>query len=110
MLKKIFLTAVLLGFSGIVSAQTTLPNPINQRTFAGFIQQIANIAAYIGGVVAVIMIIWSGFLFVTARGDERKLATAKTAFTWTVIGAAVLLGAYAIATAVIAVVTSVAGN
>ena len=33
----------------------------------------------------------------TAQGNETKLEKAKTTFLWTVIGAAVLLGSWAIA-------------
>ena len=42
------------------------------------------------------MIIWSGFLFVTARGSDEKLSTAKKAFAYAVIGAAIVLGAFVI--------------
>lgn len=78
-----------------------LTNPIQATSFAQLIQQIANMAAEIGGVIAVVFIIYSGFLFVTARGDEKQLASAKNTLWWTVIGTAVLLGAYAIASAVV---------
>jgi secreted trypsin-like serine protease/major membrane immunogen (membrane-anchored lipoprotein) len=44
-------------------------------------------------------IIWTGFLFVMARGNETKLTEAKRALKWTVIGGLIILGAYVIATA-----------
>ena len=50
-----------------------------------------------GGVVAVFFIVYSGFLFVTARGSEDKLKTAKRALLYSVIGTAILLGAWVIA-------------
>ncbi len=52
-----------------------------------------NIVLPIGSVVIVIMIIYSGFLFVTARGNEDKIGDAKRTLTYVVIGAAILLGA-----------------
>ncbi|HEY9586251.1 MAG TPA: hypothetical protein VJJ27_01235 [Candidatus Paceibacterota bacterium] len=54
----------------------------------------------IGGTIVVLMIIWSGFLFVKARGNDEKLKEARKSLTHAVIGAAILLGAVAIATAV----------
>jgi len=49
----------------------------------------------------VVMIIWSGFLFVTARGSDEQLKKAKSTFQWTIIGAVVLLGSSAIAKAIV---------
>lgn len=42
-------------------------------------------------------IIYTGFLFVAARGNEDKLSKAKEALKWTIIGTAIVLGAYVIA-------------
>ena len=42
-------------------------------------------------------IIYCGFLFVSARGNTEKLTKAKEALLYTVIGAAILLGSWAIA-------------
>lgn len=50
--------------------------------------------------VIAIMFIVTGFMFVTAGGDEKKLETAKKMFFGTVIGAAIILGAWALATAI----------
>lgn len=50
--------------------------------------------------IIVICIIYSGFLFVTAGGNETKAGKARTVITWTIIGAGVLLGAKAIELAI----------
>lgn len=42
-------------------------------------------------VLAVIMIIWSGLLFMTAGGDEKKISTAKRALTWALVGVAIAI-------------------
>lgn len=44
-------------------------------------------------------IIYTGFLFVQARGNKDKLEKAKEALKYTLIGGALILGAYVIATA-----------
>jgi len=51
----------------------------------------------VGIPVIALAIIYSGFLFVFARGNEEKLKTAKDALFYSVIGAAILLGSWAIA-------------
>ncbi len=60
----------------------------------------------IGGVIVVIMIIYSGFLFVTARGSEDKISEARRNFTYTAIGAAILLGSVALAKMIEATIKS----
>lgn len=59
-----------------------------------------NAVIPVGGIIVVLMIIYSGFLFVTARGNEEQLKVAKRSFTYAAIGAAILLGAKAIALAI----------
>ena len=61
---------------------------------------INNIVLPIGVTVAVFFLIYAGFLFVTAQGNETKLQKAKSTFLWTVVGAAILLGAWTIAQAI----------
>lgn len=92
---------------------TTLNNPLqgNAQTIPGFLELlINNIILPIGSVVVVIMIIYSGFLFVKARGNEQELQTARTSFTWTVVGAAVLLGAWAISQAIFETLCNITGG
>ncbi len=74
-----------------------LQNPLKAETFDQLISAIADIVMKIGGTLAFLFIIWSGFLFVTARGSEEQLKKAKVTFQWTIIGTAVLLGAAVIA-------------
>ncbi len=57
---------------------------------------ITRIVIPLGAIVVAMALIWSGFLFVTAQGSEEKLVKAKKVFTYTVIGATILLGAWAI--------------
>jgi hypothetical protein len=81
----------------------TIDNPLKEGTNSlyDFISLVVNnVILPIGGVIAVIYIIYAGFLFVTASGNEAKLKTAKTAFLYAVIGTAILLGAWAISEAV----------
>ena len=76
-----------------------LENPLKENftslpDFINFV--LEKIVLPIGAVIAVFFIIFSGFLFVTAQGNEEKLAKAKTAFLWTAVGVLVLLGSIVI--------------
>ncbi len=86
------------GFAHFVFAD--LENPLNSNTFAELVENIAEIVAQIGFPIAALAIIYSGFLFVSARGNEKQLEDAKRTFLWTIIGTAILLGAWAIAIAI----------
>jgi len=73
------------------------PNPIKYTTFMDFVQAILQVVLKIGIPVAAMFIIYSGFLFVKAQGNEAELTKAKNAFTYAVIGTAILLGSWLLA-------------
>lgn len=81
------------------SGTITLANPLGSKVnnLPSFIYMILDIVFQIGVVVAVLALMYVGFMFVMARGDTSKLETARTAFLYTVIGIAVLLGAELVA-------------
>ncbi|MCX6753075.1 MAG: hypothetical protein NTW62_01850 [Candidatus Nomurabacteria bacterium] len=72
-------------------------NPISASTLNEFIKAILEGAIKIGIPIIALAIIYSGFLFVKAQGNEKELETAKKAILYTLIGAALLLGAWALA-------------
>lgn len=80
----------------------TLKNPFGQNTtLTGLINKIIDdLLIPIGAVVSVLMIIYAGFLFVTARGNEKQIGDAKQALLYACIGAAILLGAKIISTVI----------
>jgi len=61
----------------------------------------------VGVPVAILFIIFAGFKFVTAAGDEKKVTDARKMLTWTVIGIAVLLGASILAGVIKNTITSI---
>lgn len=95
------LTAALVA-NAELPGESGLKNPLgNIDTLDAFIKVVAKTAATLGGIIAVIFIIYSGFLFVKARGNPTEITKARETLKWTVIGTAVLLGAYVIAQAII---------
>lgn len=86
-------------------------NPIPADNLYDFIRLILeNIVIPIGGVIAVMAIIFAGFLFVTAQGNPNKISQARSAFVWAVIGGLILLGSWAIASAIEATMSQVTGG
>ena len=71
-----------------------LNNPIGgTTTLSAFITQILGVVITIATPIAILAIIYSGFLFVKARGNPTELETAKKTLMGTLIGVMVLLGA-----------------
>lgn len=78
----------------------TLENPIDSEDFAAIVKKIAELIVKIALPILVVMIIWAGAQFVFAQGNETKLSAAKKTLWYSLIGALLVVGAFAIATAV----------
>ncbi|NTV22329.1 MAG: hypothetical protein HGB03_02060 [Candidatus Yonathbacteria bacterium] len=90
------------------SISVKLENPLGGvDTLPLLVEQILRVAIRIGFPILVLAIVYTGFLFIKAQGNQTELTTAKTAFTWTLVGGAILLGALAIAQLLNATVTDI---
>ena len=124
--KKIIATGLSLIVSGLLMAPTlaahcpgeTAPNitpegqpclglgygaatTLGQQDVRTTIARIINVALGLLGIVAVVIILVGGFEWMTAGGSEEKTGSAKKRITAGIIGLAIILSAYAIATFVI---------
>lgn len=81
--------------------QFQVENPINAKEFSGVVLAFAKLLVQIGIPLATIFIVFAGFKFVSSRGDPKGIEEAKKMLFWTLVGVAVIVGAYAIATAVV---------
>lgn len=108
MYQKIFAHALVfgafvlaLGASEIAWAQQSssqLDNPLRFPTVAAFIEGLLRAIVMIALPVISFFIVLSGFYFVAARGNSGKLADAKRNFLYVIIGSALILGAWVLAT------------
>lgn len=57
-----------------------------------------NMAYFIAGALAVVMIITAGLTYVTSSGDSAKVAKAKNTILYSIIGIAVIIFAFAVTT------------
>lgn len=75
----------------------TLVNPLNSiNSLPELLTAILKGVVEIGAIFLTLMLVYVGFLFVAARGNEEKIRSARDALMWTVIGGLILLGAEAI--------------
>ncbi len=83
---------------GAVDLGFKLDNPLNSEvdTLPEFLNEIIHIFLVFGVPIVALAIIYCGFLFVIARGNSEKLTEAKKALGYTLLGAAILLGAFVI--------------
>ena len=59
-------------------------NPLGASTIMELINRVIDILVALGIPIAVLFLVYAGFLFVTARGDQKQLGTAKDIFYWTI--------------------------
>jgi len=85
-----------------ININTGIENPLGNSItdIPSFIKAILKFILYLGIPLVALAIIYTGFLFVTAMGNSEKLKKAKSALVYTLIGAALLLGAFVIAEAI----------
>lgn len=89
--------------AGGASAQTNNIGqpPTQSEDFAGILEGIADFVTTFGTPVAAFFIVLTGFMFVAARGNAKKLEDARTMLIWVLVGTAIIVGAGPIATMVI---------
>lgn len=112
MWKKLLLRGMVFGILGYIpqafAQDKSCPpgqicNPIKANNFLDLILNITNALIPIATVCAVVAIIFSGFKFITASvsGKEEEIKNAKKMLTWSLIGTAIIVGAYALAKVVV---------
>jgi hypothetical protein len=74
----------------------TISNPIGSGDIPTFLSNILTVVIQIGTMISVFFIIYAGFKYVTAGGDEKKISSAHQMLLWACVGAAILIGAQTI--------------
>jgi len=96
--------------SGIVCPPGKICNPLKADSIYGFLEQALGVVLRIGMIIVVMAIIYSGFLFVKAQGSEEGLTKAKDTFTYTIVGAAILLGSWVMAKMIQATINAISNT
>ncbi|MCL5795056.1 MAG: hypothetical protein M1338_01735 [Patescibacteria group bacterium] len=73
------------------------------------IMNVVNVLMGFLGIIAIIIILWGGFKWMTAGGNEEKVGEAKKIITAGIIGLIIIFISYAIATFVISQLITATG-
>jgi TRAP-type C4-dicarboxylate transport system permease small subunit len=79
------------------------------NTLPELIGNIIAVLLSVLGIIFVVLVVYSGFLYLTSAGDDGKVKKAKTILSQSVIGLILIVAAYAIANFVIDALIDVAG-
>ncbi|MFA6408261.1 MAG: TrbC/VirB2 family protein [Candidatus Paceibacterota bacterium] len=105
----VVLTLVLFAHAPAALAETLI-NPLSGgASLSSFLSNILSFVVQIGTIVIILMVVFVGYKFVVAQGVPGKIEEAKNMLLWTVVGALVLLGAQAIASAIQSTVATLGG-
>jgi len=103
MVRTATLLTSVLAFASPVHAQTvTIINPLcpgSTCTFDVIFDRLTNYALLVLGPIAVIIILWVGFTYMTSGGSPERIKQAHRALLWAIVGIAIVLlakGIYAI--------------
>ncbi|OQA37052.1 MAG: hypothetical protein BWY53_00136 [Parcubacteria group bacterium ADurb.Bin326] len=87
--------------------QTNMAAEGNDASLADIIAGIIRVIMGVLGVIVVLIILWGGFIWMTAGGVPDKVDKAKKMIYSGIIGLIVILAAYAIASFVMSSLTSI---
>ncbi len=76
---------------------------------ASIISGIIGTALSLLGIIFLVLIVYSGYIYLTAAGDESKVETAKHTITRSIIGLAIVLCAFAISAFVVPAIMCATG-
>ena len=75
--------------------------PLGTKDLRAGVMGVVNIALGFLGVIAIVIILYGGFVWLTSAGNEEKVGTAKKIITAGVVGLIIIFISYAIAVFVI---------
>jgi len=105
----ISLSALLLLLTVTPVLAATLDTGINYGTYTGLgtkdiregVMAVVNVLLGFLGIIAIIIILYGGFVWLTSAGNEEKVGQAKKIITSGIIGLVIIFISYAVATFVI---------
>ncbi len=94
-----FFLLPLFALAELTSPTTLLSNPAPGAgtTLQDFVNLLITIVQWVVLPVLALSIVYAGFMLVSAGGNEDQITKGKTWILWTLVGAAIILGAHVIA-------------
>jgi hypothetical protein len=91
-------------------AAVELKNPLQVETIEGLLRAIIAVVLVFAVPIIIFFIIYAGFLYVTARGNEQQVQQATRALLYALVGGLLILGAYVLIDIIANLVASIAAN
>lgn len=85
-LGSLFLTTKVFAQEGVVGSIIPLPEPGGPTDLAVWLPKVLNLAIGLAALVCVAVLIGSGYMYITAAGDETKVEKATKSLTYAIIG------------------------
>jgi len=89
------------GIAGQAADRAGYDKSTNDKTFSQNIGLVINAALSLVGVIFLGLMVYAGFLWMTARGAEETITKAKGIITAAIIGLLLVVGAYSITSFVV---------
>jgi len=86
-----------------------LENPLRASSITQFFLDLLQIILIFAVPIIVFFIIYAGFLYVTARGNQEQVTKASRALGYAILGGVIILGAQVILTVIEGTVAAVQG-
>ena len=117
MKKTLITTLAVVMFAMTVMPALALETGLNYGTFTGLgtrdlregVMSIVTILLGFLGIIAILLILWGGFVWMTAGGNEDKVGQAKKIISAGIIGLIIIFISFALATFVIEQLISATG-
>ena len=78
-------------FAQVVTPPVEITNPIGTTSITDILNALINFALLLLPPLSTLMVLWAGLLFMTAGANADRLAKARTALVWALVGIAVVL-------------------
>jgi|SRR3989344_1950190 len=117
MKKLLIATLTISTFALTVMPALALETGLSYGTFTGLgtqdiregIMQIVSLLLGFLGIIAILIILWGGFMWMTAGGNEEKVGTAKKIISAGIVGLVIIFISFALASFVINQLISATG-
>jgi len=103
---KSSISKTLLSFSALLLMGAGLTNPLGNITVGQLIGNVIRAALGISGSIALLMVVWGGFLWMTSSGNSERVEKGKNTLMWAALGLLIIFGSYIIVNAILVALQS----
>ncbi len=84
--------------------------PTNATSLASLVGMVIAVALSLVGLIFLVLMVYAGYLWMTAHGEEEKVKTAQTIIKQSIIGLIIVIGAYSITYYIVPILVNYTAN